>query len=142
MKLDYHDKPLKIFMAYVFAHKGLFALDMVCALAVAAIDLVFPWVSRTAMNTLLPQKLFTAFFTVMAVMVAAYFLKSVLYYVITVVGHRMGVLTESDMRRDIFTHMQDLSCSFYDKNRTGVLMSRITSDLFCACGSRSRSACA
>ncbi len=130
MKLDYHDKPLKIFMAYVFAHKGLFALDMVCALAVAAIDLVFPWVSRTAMNTLLPQKLFTAFFTVMAVMVAAYFLKSVLYYVITVVGHRMGVLTESDMRRDIFTHMQDLSCSFYDKNRTGVLMSRITSDLF------------
>ena len=130
MKLDYHDKPLKIFMAYVFAHKGLFALDMVCALAVAAIDLVFPWVSRTAMNTLLPQKLFAAFFTVMAVMVAAYFLKSVLYYVITVVGHRMGVLTESDMRRDIFTHMQDLSCSFYDKNRTGVLMSRITSDLF------------
>ena len=117
-------------MAYVFAHKGLFALDMVCALAVAAIDLVFPWVSRTAMNTLLPQKLFAAFFTVMAVMVAAYFLKSVLYYVITVVGHRMGVLTESDMRRDIFTHMQDLSCSFYDKNRTGVLMSRITSDLF------------
>ena len=130
MKLDYQDKPIKIFMAYVFAHKGLFAIDMVCALAVAAIDLVFPYVSRTAMNTLLPQKLFTAFFTVMAVMVAAYFLKSVLYYVITVVGHRMGVLTESDMRRDIFTHMQDLSCSFYDKNRTGVLMSRITSDLF------------
>ncbi len=117
-------------MAYVFAHRGLFALDMVCALAVAAIDLVFPWVSRTAMNTLLPQKLFTTFFVVMAIMVAAYFLKSVLYYVITVVGHRMGVLTESDMRRDIFTHMQDLSCSFYDKNRTGVLMSRITSDLF------------
>ncbi len=117
-------------MAYVFAHKGLFAIDMVCALAVAAIDLVFPWVSRAAMNTLLPQKLFAAFFAVMAIMVAAYFLKSVLYYVITVVGHRMGVLTESDMRRDIFTHMQDLSCSFYDKNRTGVLMSRITSDLF------------
>ena len=130
MKLDYRDKPLKIFMAYVFAHKGLFAIDMVCALSVAAIDLTFPYVSRTAMNTLLPQKLFAAFFAVMAIMVAAYFLKSVLYYVITVVGHRMGVLTESDMRRDIFTHMQDLSCSFYDKNRTGVLMSRITSDLF------------
>lgn len=130
MKLDYRDKPIKIFMAYVFAHKGLFAIDMVCALAVAAIDLVFPYVSRTAMNTLLPQKLFRTFFAVMAIMVAAYFLKSVLYYVITVVGHRMGVLTESDMRRDIFTHMQDLSCSFYDKNRTGVLMSRITSDLF------------
>ena len=130
MNINYHDKPLKIFMAYVFAHKGLFAVDMVCALAVAGIDLVFPYVSRTAMNTLLPQKLFLTFFVVMGVMILAYFCKSVLYYIITVVGHRMGVLTESDMRRDIFTHMQDLSCSFYDKNRTGVLMSRITSDLF------------
>ena len=130
MNINYHDKPLKIFMAYVFAHKGLFAADMVCALAVAVIDLVFPYVSRTAMNTLLPQKLFMTFFAVMGIMILAYFLKSVLYYIITVVGHRMGVLTESDMRRDIFTHMQDLSCSFYDKNRTGVLMSRITSDLF------------
>ena len=130
MNINYHDKPLKIFMAYVFAHKGLFAIDMVCALAVAVIDLVFPYVSRTAMNTLLPQKLFATFFVVMGIMIAAYFFKSVLYYIITVVGHRMGVLTESDMRRDIFTHMQDLSCSFYDKNRTGVLMSRITSDLF------------
>ena len=130
MNINYHDKPLKIFMAYVFAHKGLFAVDMVCALAVAVIDLVFPYVSRTAMNTLLPQKLFMTFFAVMGIMILAYFLKSVLYYIITVVGPRMGVLTESDMRRDIFTHMQDLSCSFYDKNRTGVLMSRITSDLF------------
>ncbi len=130
MNINYHDKPLKIFMAYVFAHKGLFAVDMACALAVAVIDLVFPYVSRTAMNTLLPQKLFMTFFAVMGIMILAYFLKSVLYYIITVVGHRMGVLTESDMRRDIFTHMQDLSCSFYDKNRTGVLMSRITSDLF------------
>ena len=129
-KIDYHEKGIKIFLRYVFAHKKLFFIDMVCALSVAAIDLVFPWVSRTAMNTLLPQKLFTTFFVVMGIMILAYLGKSVFYYIITVVGHRMGVLTESDMRRDIFTHMQDLSCSFYDKNRTGVLMSRITSDLF------------
>ena len=130
MKKNFNDKPLKIFLSYVFAHRKLFVIDMICALAVAAIDLAFPYVSRGAMNSLLPNRLFGAFFAVMGVMIAAYFLKSVLYYVITVVGHRMGVLTESDMRRDIFTHMQDLSCSFYDKNRTGVLMSRITSDLF------------
>ena len=128
--MNYNEKPLKIFIRYIARQKKLFTIDMICALLVAVIDLVFPYVSRTAMNTLLPQKLFAAFFTVMGLMIAAYFLKSVLYYVITVVGHRMGVLTESDMRRDIFTHMQDLSCSFYDKNRTGVLMSRITSDLF------------
>ena len=130
MKKDYTQKPLKIFMSYIAGHKKLFALDMSCALLVSIIDLVFPYVSRTSMNRLLPGKLFTLFFTVMALMVAAYLVKAGLYYIITVLGHRMGVLIEADMRRDVFNHMQDLSCSFYDKNRTGVLMSRITSDLF------------
>ena len=130
MKTDYTQKPLNIFMRYIAGHKKLFALDMSCALLVSVIDLVFPYVSRTSMNRLLPGKLFTLFFTVMALMVAAYLVKAGLYYIITVLGHRMGVLIEADMRRDVFNHMQDLSCSFYDKNRTGVLMSRITSDLF------------
>ncbi len=117
-------------MSYVAGHKKLFAIDMGCALLVSVIDLAFPYVSRISMNSLLPNRLFALFFTVMAIMVAAYVIKAALYYIITVVGHRMGVLIEADMRRDVFTHMQDLSCSFYDKNRTGVLMSRITSDLF------------
>ena len=130
MKKNYNDNPLKIFVSYIAGHKKLFAIDLLCALTVSVIDLVFPYVSRISMNRLLPEKLFATFFAVMGIMVLAYFLKALLYYVITVVGHRMGVLVESDMRRDIFTHMQDLSCSFYDKNRTGVLMSRITSDLF------------
>lgn len=130
MKRNYNDNPFKIFISYIAGHRKLFAVDMLCALTVSIIDLVFPYVSRVSMNRLLPEKLFPAFFAVMGIMVLAYFIKAVLYYVITVVGHRMGVLVESDMRRDIFTHMQDLSCSFYDKNRTGVLMSRITSDLF------------
>ena len=130
MKRNYNDNPFKIFISYIAGHRKLFAVDMLCALTVSIIDLVFPYVSRVSMNRLLPEKLFPAFFAVMGIMALAYFLKAVLYYVITVVGHRMGVLVESDMRRDIFTHMQDLSCSFYDKNRTGVLMSRITSDLF------------
>jgi len=130
MKKDYTQNPLKIFISYIAGHKKLFTLDMSCALLVSVIDLLFPYVSRSSMNRLLPEKLFTLFFTVMAIMVAAYLVKAGLYYVITVVGHRMGVLIEADMRRDVFDHMQDLSCSFYDKNRTGVLMSRITSDLF------------
>lgn len=130
MKIDYNEKPLKIFMRYIAAHKNLFFIDMICAVVVSLIDLAFPYVSRLSMNNLLPEKLFGAFFAVMAALLATYLIKSVLYYVITVVGHRMGVLVESDMRRDVFTHMQTLSCSFYDKNRTGVLMSRITSDLF------------
>ena len=129
-RINYHDSPLKIFVAYIAGHKDLFFLDMVCALAVAAIDLVFPYVSRRSMNTLLPQRLYAAFFAVMGILIAAFFLKSALYYVITVLGHRMGVLTEADMRRDLFAHMQELSCGFYDRNRTGVLLSRVTSDLF------------
>ena len=128
--MNYNDKPLKIFFRYIGGQKKLFIIDMICAVLVAAIDLIFPYVSRAAMKTMLPQQMFSAFFAVMAVLVLAFVIKSLLYYVITVVGHKMGVLVESDMRRDVFTHMQDLSCSFYDKNRTGILMSHITSDLF------------
>ena len=130
MKKNYNDNPFKIFISYITGHKDLFAIDMACAIIVSVIDMVFPYISRMSMNRLLPQGLFITFFAVMGIMILAFILRAVLYYVITVVGHRMGVLVESDMRRDIFTHMQDLSCSFYDKNRTGVLMSRITSDLF------------
>lgn len=128
--MNYNDKPLKIFFRYIGGQKKLFIIDMICAVLVAAIDLIFPYVSRAAMKIMLPQQMFSAFFAVMAVLVLAFVIKSLLYYVITVVGHKMGVLVESDMRRDVFTHMQDLSCSFYDKNRTGILMSHITSDLF------------
>ncbi len=128
--ISFEEKPLKIFMSYVLRHKKLFALDMACALVVSAIDLLFPFVSRRCMNILLPQRLYTAFFTVMGLLALSFVLRSALYYVITVLGHRVGVLTEADMRRDLFTHMQELSCGFYDHNRTGVLLSRVTSDLF------------
>lgn len=129
-KKNYNAKPFSIFMSYIAGHKKLFGIDMLCALLVALIDLIFPYVSRYSMKVMLPNKLYATFFTVMAVMVLAYVLKAGLYYVITVIGHKMGVLVESDMRRDVFTHMQSLPFSYYDHNRTGVLMSRITSDLF------------
>ena len=130
MKKNYNDKPLKIFMSYIAGHKKIFYFDMFCAFMVSLIDLAFPYVSKKAMNTYLPEKMFKTFFIVMGILLLAFIIKAGFFYFITVVGHRMGVLVESDMRRDVFTHMQDLSCSFYDKNRTGVLMSRITSDLF------------
>ena len=128
--INYNDKPIKIFAQYIARHKKLFFLDMGCSVAVALIDLIFPFVSRMTMYRLLPNQLYKTFFAVMLLMAAAYLLKAVLYYIITVFGHRMGVLTESDMRRDVFEHMQSLSFSFYDRNRTGILMSHITSDLF------------
>ena len=130
MKKDFGAHPLKIFISYIAGQKRLFIIDMLCATTVSVIDLVFPYVSRMSMNNLLPNNMYSAFFAVMAILIAAYILKAGLYYLITVLGHRMGVLVEADMRKDVFEHMQALSCSYYDKNRTGVLMSHITSDLF------------
>ena len=117
-------------MSFFRPHMGLFILDMACALTASVIDLVFPYVSRLSMTELLPNRLFETFFVVMAIMFAAYVVKGVMYYLITVLGHRMGVYIEADMRHAVFNHMQRLSFSFFDHNRTGVLMSRITSDLF------------
>jgi len=122
--------PLRIFAAYYKPHLRLFLVDMLCALCISLIDLVFPYVSRASMKTLLPQGLFRTFFVIMLIMAAAYLLKGGLYYVVTYWGHMMGVNLEADIRRDLFAHMQTLSFSFFDKNRTGQLMSRVTSDLF------------
>ncbi len=121
---------LRIFISYYRPHWKIFALDMACALCISLIDLAFPFVSRFAMSELLPGKLFQVFFVVMAAMAAAYVLKSVFYYTVAFWGHLLGVRMEADIRRDLFSHMQDLSFSFYDKNRTGQLMSRVTGDLF------------
>lgn len=121
---------LSEFFSYFKPHMGLFLMDMACATLASVIDLTFPYVSRLSMTKLLPEKLFTAFFVVIAVLIAAYILKGVCYYFITVLGHRMGVYVEADMRRAAFNHIQKLSFSFFDHNRTGALMSRITSDLF------------
>ncbi|MBQ0041480.1 MAG: ABC transporter ATP-binding protein [Clostridiales bacterium] len=103
---------------------------MILSVAVAVVDLVFPYVSRWSMNVLLPENLFKAFFVVMGIIFAAYLLRAFFMYLIMVVGHQMGTLVEADMREDIFGHMQHLSFSFYDKNRTGILLGRITNDLF------------
>ena len=130
MKKDFSRRPLAVFLSYFGPHWRPFLIDMLCATAVAVIDLVFPIVSRSSMQRLLPERLFTTFFVVMGIILIAYVVKGLLYYAITVVGHGMGVLVEADMRRDVFSHMQQLSFSFYDRNRTGVLMSRITNDLF------------
>ena len=129
-EINYNAHPFRVFMSFFRPHMGLFILDMACALTASVIDLVFPYVSRLSMTELLPNRLFETFFVVMAIMFAAYVVKGVMYYLITVLGHRMGVYIEADMRHAVFNHMQSLSFSFFDRNRTGVLMSRITSDLF------------
>ena len=128
---DYQKKSgLSIFLSFFKPHRKLFALDLSCALLVSLIDLCYPIVSRTAMHKLLPEHAFQTFFLVMGVVVAAYILRSFLYFIIGYWGHTFGIRVEADIRSVLFTHMQELSFDFYDHNRTGQLMSRLTSDLF------------
>lgn len=130
MKKDFTKGKLSIFAAYIKPHRAAFAADMMFAVLIALVDLIFPYVSRYSMNNLLPKGLYETFFSVMIIMVIAYILRALFQYLETVIGHRMGTLVEADMRKDVFVHMQALSYSFFDKNRTGVLMSRVTTDLF------------
>ena len=123
-------KPLAILLSYFKPHRGLFILDLVCATIVALVDLAFPLVTRKSMYDLLPNQQYRAFFAVMAVMMAAFVVRALLYYVIAYWGHTFGIRVEADIRRDLFIHVQELDVSFFDHNRTGQLMSRLTSDLF------------
>lgn len=124
------DHPLKIFLSYYRPHRHLFLLDMSCALVICLIDLAFPYFSRAALNTMLPEQNYRAFFMVIAFFAAAYIGKGFLYFTVSYWGHIFGVRVEADLRRDLYAHMESLSFSFFDKNRTGVLMSRVTNDLF------------
>ena len=121
---------LQIFLSYFRPHKRLFIADLCCALLISAIDLTFPYVSRWCMYELLPRSAYHTFFAVMAVVCAAFLLRAVLTYVICYWGHTFGILVEADIRRDLFSHMQELSFDYFDRNRTGQLMSRLTADLF------------
>ncbi len=125
-----HKGYLSIFASYYKPHMPIFLLDMACALGVCLVDLSFPMASRYALNELLPQGLFSAFFALMAILGAAYLCKAAFTFIVTYWGHLLGARIETDIRRDLFEHMQTLSFSFFDHNRTGQLMSRVTGDLF------------
>ena len=128
---DYRTRsPLRIFLSYFRPHRKLFALDISCAILIAMVDLAFPLVSRAALYQWLPEKNYRVFFLVMAIVALAFVLRAVLYYIVTYWGHTFGIRVEADIRRDLFHHMQMLGFDFYDRNRTGQLMSRLTTDLF------------
>ena len=121
---------LKTLFRYFKPHMHLFVLDMVCAVFAAGVELTFPVVSRYLMYNLLPAHAYQAFFMIMLAVGAAYVLRSVCYFIMTYWGHMFGVRVEADIRADLFRHLQTLDFEFYDRQRTGSLMSRMTGDLF------------
>ena len=129
--IDFKRKnPIAIFLSYFKNHKGLFAIDMLCACLIAAVDLAFPLITRTALYDLLPNNQYKTFFVIMVALLACYGIRTFLNFVVAYYGHTFGIRVEADIRADLFRHMQKLSFDFYDRNRTGQLMSRLTSDLF------------
>lgn len=138
---DVKKSEYKLFFSYFKPHKWLFFADLFCAVFVAAVDVIFPVISRFTLNKVLPQYLNSAensvqrtviftFFSIIALCFFMCVLRTVAQWFITFFGHVFGVAVEKDMRRDIFEHIEKQSFSFFDKNRTGQLMSRTTTDLF------------
>ena len=137
--LDFRDvkkSEYKLFFSYFKPHRKLFFADLICAVFVAAVDIVFPVISRFLLNKLLPQYsvnpngIVKSFFLIIALCFLMYIFRTMAQWFVTFFGHVFGVAVEKDMRRDIFTHIENQSFSFFDKNRTGKIMSRVTTDLF------------
>lgn len=124
---------LRRFITYYKPYKGLFFLDMLCSFTAAGIDLLFPVLVKYLLDQGLSAEMGVAFDIIAKIgilMLAMYILKYFCQYFITAWGHVMGAKMEYDMREDIFAHLQKLSFSYYDNNKTGQIMSRIVNDLF------------
>lgn len=122
-------KLLRRFMAYYKPHKLIFALDMLASLLVSVIGIIYPIVTRTMLNDLIPNRMYQSIILAGLLVLALYAVKMGLNYFIQYQGHMMGVHIQAQMRRDMFNHLEKLPYSFYDNHETGKIMSRMTNDL-------------
>ena len=124
---------LKRFIAYYKPHKKLLFLDMLAALFISLIGIVYPIVTNKMLNDYIPNKMYRTIVIAGALVLLLYFIRMMLRYFVAYYGHMIGVRMQSAMRLDLFRHLQKLPYSFYDNNETGKIMTRITSDLFEVC---------
>ena len=121
---------LKRFIPYYKPHLKLFIIDMVCAFIISVFNLVYPYITKEIINTYVPQKMLYFMLAGLGALLALYVIKAVLNYVLQYWGHLVGVRMQADMRSELFRHLQKLPFSYFDENKTGVIMSRMTNDLF------------
>ncbi len=121
---------LKKFFSYYKPYKKLFAIDMLCALAVAVCNLFFPFITGNIISDYIPDRRLDLVIVWCIALLVIYVVKALLGFVIQYWGHIMGVRIQGDMRRDFFEHLQKLPFSYFDQNKTGSIMSRIINDLF------------
>ncbi|OIK15663.1 multidrug ABC transporter ATP-binding protein [Bacillus sp. MUM 116] len=121
---------IKRFFSYYMPHKRLFILDFCSAVVVAVLELAFPLAVQWFIDELLPGRDWTAIVSVSFGLLMLYFLSTLLQFVVNYWGHKLGINIETDMRQELFEHVQKQSFVFFDNTKTGHIMSRITNDLF------------
>ena len=120
---------IKRFIPYYKPHKWLFILDMSVAFLAAILSVFYPIITRDLLKTYIPNKDLQGIIMLLAVMAGIMIFKTIFTYIRIRWGHIMGVRMETDMRTDIFTHLQKLSFNYFDTVKTGHIMSRISNDL-------------
>ena len=124
---------LKRFISYYKPYKKLLILDMIAALLISVTGMIYPIITRTMLNDYFPNGLYKKIVIAGCIVLALYIIRMLLRYFVQYYGHVIGVKMQSQMRKDLFAHLQKLPYSFYDNNETGRIMTRITSDLFEVC---------
>ncbi|WP_324657825.1 ABC transporter ATP-binding protein [Bacillus altitudinis] len=120
---------LKRFFSYYKPYMGLFILDFSCAVLAALLELSFPLAISKVMDDLLPNGDWDAIWFWGILLLVLYVISSTMHYVVTYFGHKLGINIETDMRNQLFSHVQRMSFRFFDKKKTGKLVSRMTNDL-------------
>lgn len=121
---------LKRFFSYYRPYRKLFILDFSCAIVAAILELAFPIVVNQVIDKLLPTGNWSLIVTAALSLLFFYVVNTALQYVVVYFGHMLGVNIETDMRRELYAHLQSQPFSYYDNQKTGKLMSRLTTDLF------------
>ena len=129
-------KIMKKFIRYYRPYRKVFLFDMICAFGISIIDLAFPQILNYLNATLYledPQTIRRAILVLAAGLLVMYLVRAACKYYVSAQGHIMGARMERDMRKELFDQYERLSFSYYDKNNTGEMMSRLVSDLFDIC---------
>lgn len=121
---------LRRFFSYYKPYKKLFTITFISAIFVALLELAFPIIVNQVVDRLLPQGEISIIILACIALFVIYIFNSGAHYIVTYWGHILGINIETDMRRELFAHVQNLSYSYHDNNKTGHLLSNLTNDLF------------
>ena len=121
---------IKQFFSYYKPHRRLFLIDFFSAIVVAVLELAFPVAVQWFIDALLPTGEWDVIVKVSVLLLLVYVLSTFLQFIVNYLGHQLGINIETDMRQELFNHVQKQSFRFFDNTKTGHIMSRITNDLF------------